>query len=137
MEYWWALFAMVCWGLAPIFAKFGLVNMDPMVGLLLRTVAAAGLISTWTGLSGTAAQIHTVSIRSMGLILVEAILATLIGDLAYYKAIKGGDVSVVTLIMSSSPLITMMCAALFLDEPMSGWRILGALYIIVGIVMVR
>lgn len=137
MEYWWALFAMVCWGLAPIFAKFGLNNVDPMVGLLARTIMAAGLISCWTGISGTAGNVGFISYRSLLLIAIEAILATLIGDLAYYKAIKGGNVSVVTLIMSCSPLITITCAVFLFQEPISAQRIIGALCVIAGIFMIR
>jgi transporter family protein len=137
MVFWWAVFAMICWGIAPIFAKLGLSNVHPMTGLLLRTMVAATLITSWVGLTGDVEQIRLVPAKSWILITVEAVLATLVGDLAYFYAIKHGDVSVVSLIMSTSPLVTMACAALFLGEHITGFRVLGALYILLGMFLLK
>lgn len=136
MVLWLALFGMVCWGIAPIFAKLGLNNVNPVAGLVLRTMLAAGMVSSWMGFSGNMSQLRDISWHSWVLIGVEAILATVIGDLAYYAAIKRGSVSLVAIIMSSSPLVTMICSSIFLGEPISSWRILGACYIIFGIILV-
>jgi transporter family protein len=124
-----ALFAMVCWGVAPIFAKLGLNNVNPMAGLVLRTMMPACLVTSWVGFSGSIEQLKGIPLNSWVLIGIEAILATVVGDLAYYAAIKNGDVSVVSIIMSVSPLVTMICASIFLGEPLTSWRIMGACYI--------
>jgi len=136
MVIWMAFFAMVCWGIAPIFAKLGLNNVNPMAGLFLRTMMAACLVTSWIGFSGSVEQLKGISFNSWLFIGIEAILATVVGDLAYYTAIKYGDVSVVSIVMSVSPLVTMICSNIFLGEPLTSWRIMGACYIIFGMILI-
>ncbi len=131
-----ALAGMVCWGIAPIFAKIGLSNATPLAGLALRTMFAAGLIIGWVIIDGTMSSIKDIPFNSWILIAIEAILATLVGDLAYYAAIKKGDVSLVTIIMSSSPLVTIICSVLFMGEQITLERIIGAALIILGIICI-
>lgn len=136
MVYWLAIFGMICWGIAPIFAKVGLNNVNPAAGLVLRTMMAAVLVSGWVGFSGSFENLKGISFESWMLIGIEAILATVVGDLAYYAAIKKGNVAVVSIIMSTSPLVTMICASIFLGEPLTSWRIIGACYIIFGMILI-
>ena len=131
-----ALIGMVCWGIAPIFAKIGLRNVNPLAGLALRTMLAASLIVGWVIIDGTIANVKAIPFNSWIIIGIEAILATLVGDLAYYAAIKKGDVSLVTIIMSSSPLVTILCATLFLGEVITLERIAGAALVVLGIVLI-
>lgn len=134
--FWLAVFGMICWGIAPIFAKIGLSNVDPVAALAIRTLMAATLVTGWLGLSGDFQQFRSIPANSWFLIGIEAILATLVGDLAYYAAIKRGEVSIVTVIMASSPLVTMMGAVLFLGEEISFYKIIGASFIILGIILI-
>lgn len=136
MVIWIALFGMVCWGIAPIFAKLGLNNVNPVAGLVLRTMMAACLVTSWVGFSGTVGQLKGISFNSWLLIGIEAVLATVVGDLAYYTAIKDGNVSVVSIIMSIAPLVTMVCSSIFLGEPLTIWRVIGAGYIIFGMILI-
>lgn len=131
-----AVFGMICWGIAPIFAKIGLRNVNPLAGLTLRTIFAASLIVGWTAISGDLFQIKNIPVNSWIFIVIEAILATLVGDLAYYAAIKKGEVALVTIIMSSSPLVTILCAMIFLGEQITFMRFIGAACIILGIVLI-
>jgi transporter family protein len=133
MVIWLALLGMVCWGIAPIFAKLGLQNVNPTTGLVLRTMIAVVLVSTWMGFSGGITQFKQITFHQSILIGTEAILATVLGDLAYFAAIKAGNVSIISMIMAASPVVTMVCAALFLHEPITGLQCLGAGYIILGI----
>ena len=131
-----ALFGMVCWGIAPIFAKIALKNIDPLSGLVLRTIFAASVVSGWVLFSGSFTKVSSIPVHSWFLIAIEALLATLVGDLAYYAAIKKGEVSLVTIIMSSSPLITILCAVLFLGEKMTFIRFVGAGFVVLGIILI-
>jgi len=131
-----SLFGMICWGIAPIFAKMALKNLNPTVGLVFRTLFAAGVIACWSLVSGNLFQIKSVSICTWILIAIEAVLATLVGDLAYFAAIKKGDVSLVTIIMSSSPLVTLVFACIFLGEKITPIRIIGAIFVIMGVILI-
>lgn len=134
--FWLAIFGMICWGIAPLFAKIGLHNVDPTAALAVRTLMAATLISGWLGFSGHFDHVRAIPLNSWLLIGIEAILATLVGDLAYYAAIKRGEVSIVTVIMASSPLVTMAGAVWFLGEDLNFYKIIGASFIILGIILI-
>lgn len=131
-----SLFGMLCWGIAPVFAKAALKNIDPIAGLVLRTIFAASVVSGWVFASGSFSKVSSIPASSWWLIGIEALLATLVGDLAYYAALKKGDVSLVTIIMSSSPLITILCSVLFFGEIMTVKRLIGAVLVIAGIILI-
>ena len=130
-----SIFGMICWGIAPIFLKLGINNINPLYALVFRTIVAAGLVSGWMLFTGGYNHIKAIPFNAALLLTCEAILAALIGDLAYYAAIKKGDVSMVSVIMASSPLVTMICATIFLGEHITLLRILGASLVVVGIVL--
>ena len=130
-----AFIGMFCWGIAPIFLKLGLKDTEPLVGLAIRTAFTVFFIFVWMLFDGSLAKIRFVPSSSMFLIAIEAILATLVGDLAYFAAIKYGAVPLVTIIMSSAPLITLACSAIFLNEQITLLRIIGAFLIVTGIVL--
>lgn len=131
-----SLFGMVCWGVAPVFAKAALKNIDPVAGLALRTIFAASVVSGWVIVSGSFSSVSRIPAGTWWLIGTEALLATLVGDLAYYAALKKGDVSLVTIIMSSSPLITILCSIAFLGEQITLVRLIGAALVIAGIILI-
>lgn len=131
-----SLLGMICWGVAPVFAKAALKNIDPAAGLVLRTIFAASVVSGWVIISGNFSKINSIPASTWWLIGTEALLATLVGDLAYYAALKKGDVSLVTIIMSSSPLITILCSVSFLGEQITLARLAGAILVIAGIILI-
>lgn len=131
-----AIFGMVCWGIAPIFAKLALKNVNSIAGLTVRTLFAASIVMLWSTASGNFPNIKSIPVNAWLFIAIEAILATLVGDLAYFAAIKRGEVSLVTIIMSSSPLVTLIFAAIFLGEQITFIRLIGAIMVILGIVLI-
>lgn len=136
MVFWLAIFGMICWGIAPVFAKIGLNNIDPLPGLIVRTLTACAFAMSFIGVNDNAMKIKSISLGTWTFIAIEALLATLIGDLAYYAAIKKGDISVVTIIMCSSPLVTMLVSVIFLGEQVTMMRVVGAGLVVVGIMMI-
>ena len=136
MVFWLSIFGMICWGIAPVFAKIGLNNVNPLPGLIIRTLMASVFVASLLGVNDNFNQIKSLSFNALVLIGIEALLATLVGDLAYYAAIKKGNISVVTTIMASSPLVTMLVSTVFLGEELTATRIFGAALIIFGIMIV-
>lgn len=136
MVFWLAIFGMICWGIAPVFAKIGLDNVDPLPGLIIRTLTASIFVLGSIGFNGNVAKIKNISVATWIFIAIEALLATLVGDLAYYAAIKKGNISVVTVIMSSSPLVTMLMSIIFLGEQVTMVRVIGAGLVVVGIMLI-
>lgn len=135
MVYLFAIIGMICWGVSPLFAKIGLKDINPLVGLSIRTLFTTVVIFVWMYLNGSIAELHSVSAKTVFLLITEAFLATLIGDLAYFAALKRGSASIVMLIMACSPLVTILCSVFFLNEKMTITSIIGAGLIMIGIFM--
>lgn len=130
-----ALIGMLCWGIAPLFVKLGLKGVDPLVGLAVRTTFTIIIITGIMFINGSIFKLGSIPAASLVLLALEAIFATLIGDLAYFAAIKRGAVSLVTIIMSSSPLVTIIFSVIFLGEQVTLARVAGAGLIILGIII--
>lgn len=131
-----ALFGALCWGIAPIFGKMGLARVDPIAGLCLRTLIASGIVAGWLLVSGGLRAMETVSSRAWLFIALEAVLATLVGDLAYYVALKCGGAAQVTLVMSTAPLFTLLIAVVYLQEATTWAQVIGAVLIVCGLFLV-
>lgn len=124
------------WGLAPIAGKIGLEGVNALVALALRTLIASALVLGFVLGAGGWHYLERIPPRAWVPIGVEAILATLVGDLAYYLALKNGRASTVALVMALSPLVTVVAARLALDEPLSPPKVVGAVLIVAGVALV-
>lgn len=136
----WVVFmsvlGMLCWGVAPVFGKLGLGRLDPMTGLSLRTMIAAGVVGGWMILSGQLQRLQPISKETWILIGLESLFATLLGDLAYFAALKWGNTAEVSLIMAASPLITMCIALAFLGEEVTWPKLVGSALIVGGLLLI-
>jgi transporter family protein len=126
----------ICWGVAPILVKIGLTNINPLVALFIRACFTLGLIFGWLILTGRFNQFRKVNMSIVIILILEATLTTIIGDLAYFTAIKYGNVSFVTAFMASAPIITMILAIIIFKESITLTKIVGSLLIIIGVILI-
>lgn len=131
-----ALLGMVCWGLAPLFAKAGLRHLAPLDGLVARSLVTLTFIFAWALAAGSFRRLGTLSAQEWALLGSEAMLATLAGDLAYFAAIKQGSPGVIAVVLSASPVITVWAAGLFMGERFSPAQWWGTLLVMAGVVLV-
>jgi transporter family protein len=131
-----ALFGALCWGIAPLFGKIGLRGIGVSGGLIARTIITflfvMGLTFHKPGIS-----IWTIPAKNWLFLAIEAFLATFAGDLAYYFAIKHGDTGKMSLVLATSPLITIAAGWLFLGERLASLHIIGAALVIIGLVLIN
>lgn len=132
----YALLGMICWGLAPLFGKLGLNGVSVSTALTLRTLIAAMVVTTWAISSRSYVEFTSVPNLFWLFIALEALLATLVGDLAYFAALKYGNVNIVSLIMSCAPIVTILFNYLFLGEIVTARQLVGAALISIGLVFV-
>lgn len=130
-----AFIGMICWGITPLFVKLGLRGVDPHIGLAIRTATTTIVLTGWMICDGSFSKLGQVSTTAIIFLILEAIVATFIGDLAYFAAIKHGEVSLVAIILSCSPLVTMLISMIFLNEAITATRIIGAFLIIAGLIL--
>ena len=125
-----ALFA----GLTSILAKCGIRKTDSTVATAIRTFVV--LLFSWEMVFVVQSQ------HSLGeldgktvLFLVLSGLSTGAGWLCYFRALQIGDINKVVPIDKCSTVLTILLAALFLGEPITLWKGVGALLIGVGTLM--
>jgi len=129
----YALLVMVCWGLAPIFAKTGLAKLPPLTAVVIRNTFIAIMFLSVFFLSGHAKTLFSSDIRSVVLILIEASLAGLIGQFFYYKAVKVWEASRVVPIVGAYPLVSFIIAVIFLSEKITLAKLLGVVFVVIGV----
>ena len=132
----YALAGVFCLGLAPLFGKTVLNSVSPATAFVLRTTIAAIIIATWFINARGYNELLTVPPSLWILITIEAILAALLGDLAYFYALKEGNINEVSLIMACAPLITIVLSYFLLNEMVTTSQVIGAFFITIGLVLI-
>lgn len=100
-------------GLAPIFGKLGLENVNPAVALSIKSFVISGIMLGWLIWNNDINPVADVSMASWALIALEGIYAALLGHLFYYYALKSSDASTVVPLIASFPLFTFIIAPSF------------------------
>jgi len=136
MEKWklYAFAAAVFAGLTSVIAKAGLKTLSADVALAVRTAVVFVLITAnawlWTGSGKIAAALSTAGWRSFGFLALSG-LTTALSWICYFRAMKDGTVSYVSLLDKSSILITLALSVLLLGEPFT-WRLAAGATLICG-----
>ena len=130
----WVLFAFgsaMLAGLTSVLAKCGIKKTDSTVATAIRTIVV--LIFSWlmVFVVGSQETISAIGGRTL-LFLVLFGLATGASWLCYFKALQLGDVNKVVPIDKSSTVLTILLAAIFLQEGVSLTKGIGVVLIAVG-----
>lgn len=130
----WVLFAFgsaMLAGLTSVLAKCGIKKTDSTVATAIRTIVV--LIFSWlmVFVVGSQKTISAIGGRTL-LFLVLSGLATGASWLCYFKALQLGDVNKVVPIDKSSTVLTILLAAIFLQEGVSLTKGIGVVLIAVG-----
>ena len=125
-----ALFA----GLTAVLAKCGIRKTDSTVATAIRTVVV--LLFSWlmVFLVGSQRTVSAISGKTLAFLVLSG-LATGASWLCYFKALQLGDVNKVVPIDKSSTVLTILLAALFLQEGVSLPKGIGVVLIGVGTVL--
>lgn len=115
-------------GITAILAKCGIRKTDSNVATAIRTVIV--LLFSWLMVlvTGTGEGIRQIDSRTF-MFLVLSGLATGASWLCYFHALKKGDINKVVPIDKSSTVLTILLALIFLQEGISGVKILSVLLI--------
>lgn len=137
MVFLYAFIGVLCLGIAPLFGKTVLDIVSPSTAFAIRTVIAAILVLAWLIGTETYHELANLSNKFWIFITAEAVLAAVLGDLAYFYALQKGRISEVALIMSCTPLITVFLSYIVLDEGISFSLLVGAFLITAGLVIIN
>ncbi|WP_425059330.1 hypothetical protein SCACP_40140 [Sporomusa carbonis] len=136
-SYTFAICAMVLWGIAPLFAKAGLTKLEPVAALTVRSTVITVVLLMFMLVSGKWNQMTATAPRDIAFIALEGICAALVGQLAYYYAIKYGEVSQVAPVVAAFPLVALVGGILVLGENITLLKAVGAVMVIAGLVIMK
>lgn len=131
------ILTIIFWGMAPIFGKIGLVKVEPIVGLAIRTFIISIILLAFCLFTGKFSSFNQLTFKDVIFIGAEGISASLLGHFAYYYALKLGDVSKVFPLLATYPAVTVFAAILFLGEKFTWNKFVGLITIIIGVILVK
>lgn len=132
-----AFIAMVFWGIAPIFGKLGLGDTPPLAALTIRSLIISSILVITVTVAGQWGNIAGVTVKSTTYIALEGICAALLGQLAYYYALKVGEVGRVAPIVAAFPLVALFLGVVFLGEQITFYKVMASCLIVAGIFLLK
>lgn len=136
METWiiYAILSMIFAGLTSVLAKYGLQNINPDLGLGIRTTTIFFIITLINIVGAKYKDISVLTGKQTMLLVVSGITTTL-SWLFYYRAMKDGLVSYVAAIDKASIVITLVLSFILLKEPVTPKILVGGSLIFIGMIV--
>lgn len=136
METWvlYAILSMVFAGLTSVLAKYGLQNINPDLGLGIRTTTIFFIIILINIIGARYKDLPLLTGRQTLLLVVSGVTTTL-SWLFYYRAMKDGLVSYVAAIDKASIVITLVLSFVLLKEPATPKVLVGGGLIFIGMIV--
>lgn len=136
--FYFAILAALVWGIAPIVEKAGLARIEPMAGVMIRsfgvTIGAIVLVVFNSHLLKLAFRADQ---KTIILLLMGGIIASILGQIFFYNALKHGEVSKMVPIAATYPLISFLLGLVFFGESFTVIKGLGIGFVILGVFLLR
>ena len=133
----WALLTACIWGVVPLMEKTGLGQASPTAGVIVRSFGVVVGLVIVSSLWSPWAALRALGWPSILLLAGGGLLASFVGQLAFYQALKSGAVSQVTPVAGAYPLIAALLAWGILREPLTLARVLGVVCVVIGVALLR
>ena len=136
--FYWALGAAFIWGCAPILEKLGLAKAPVFAGLFFRSmgvVIGTGLLLVFK--FGVIKESLASPPQGWGLLIAGGFLASILGQICFYHALKYGEASLVVPLAASYPLIAFILGTIFLGEKITLAKLSGMLLVVLGVFFLK
>ncbi len=137
MERWiiYAIISMLFAGLTSVIAKFGMKDLSSDTALAIRTsVVFTIVIANAFILRNAYNELQNAPAKNLIFLAISGITTSL-SWIFYYRAMKEGQVSYVASIDKASIVVTLLLSFLILKEPITAKVLLGAGFILTGMVI--
>ena len=136
--YFWALLAALAWGCAPIFEKLGLSKIPVFNGLFYRCLGVfLGALVLMLFKFDTFKE--TISHAPSGwlYLVIGGFMASIIGQIFFYHALKDGEASLVVPLGAAYPLIAFILGIIFLGEKVTLAKSFGLVFVLLGVFLLK
>lgn len=127
----YAILTAIFTSLATILGKIGIKDIESNFGTLIRTIIVFIIIWSIVFIKGKHKEIKVINKKSWLFILLSG-LTTGLSWLCYFKALQGGEASIVFPIEKLSIVVAIIFSCIFLKEKINKKLILGLILIVVG-----
>jgi len=137
-SYYFALMTALVWGLVPAFEKIGLSKLSPASAIFVRCLSVSlGALTLFLLKPQLLGELAHAPVKNISLIVAAGFTANFLGQLLFYNALKGGDVSKVVPIAGAYPLVSFLMGILLLGEKITVAKSVGIGFILVGLFFLR
>ncbi|MFA6636748.1 MAG: EamA family transporter [Candidatus Omnitrophota bacterium] len=130
--FFWAVLTACLWGAVPVMEKMGLAKTQPFTALFYRSLGVVlgflilGFFIVKPG------EIRSVEPRSAALLILAGFVASFLAQIAFYHALRAGDVSRVVPVAGAYPLIAFILGVALLGENITLSKAAGMFFVICG-----
>ncbi len=133
-----AAVAAVLWGSAAFVEKAGLNGADPRAGVVARSLGVmVGCLLFIAVQPSVAARFFEMNFKSRLWLMGGGILASVVGQIFFYRALKIGEVSRVAAVGGTWPVVAFILGVIFLGEPLTVRKGLGLFMVVCGALFLR
>ena len=134
----YAMLAGLTWAVSPILEKYALGVADPIPGLIPRSAGVlVGAILLLIFVPDWKASVSQMGTPRVAALMAAGFLASIVGQFFAYSAMKRADVSLVSPVAASWPLLVLVFGWLILGEPMTVRKVVGSLFVVSGLWMLK
>lgn len=133
----WALVTAAIWGIVPLMEKVGLNSASVTTGVMVRSLGIAVGFVVFACLGSPWAAMRALGWPTILLLAGGGLLASFLGQMAFYQALKSGTLSQVAPVAGVYPLVAALLGWWILREPITLARGFGVLCVVVGLAFLR
>lgn len=131
-----ALGAAVLWATTNLILRGPILKVGGATAQAWRTVVALLIFSLVFLVARDPRDLQAIPARTVVVLLASVFLSAVLGDILQFTAIRRLGIALAMPIAASSPLLTLVVAAIFLDERLTPRAIGGALLVVAGVILV-
>ena len=136
--FYWAILTALVWGTAPLLEKMGIMKIEPLPGLFLRTFGVMfGIALLLLFKFSVVKQAFAAKPQTILFIMLGGFLASFVGQLFFYRALKLGEVSKVVPVAATYPIVAFILGVIFLSEKITLMKVSGVALVISGILLLK
>lgn len=136
--FYFAILAALTWGMAPIVEKTGLANTAPLPGIIIRSLGVfIGAVILVIFNNGLLKSVFKADLKSAVFLVMGGVIASIMGQIFFYNALKHGEASKMVPIAGTYPLVSFLLGLMFFGETFTIVKGLGMVFVILGVFLLR
>jgi len=134
----YAFLTIFLWGLVPFMEKIGLSKLPVWTALFFRCLGVTvGIAILFLFKFPEFKQAITHPPAGWYYLAAGGLLASVVGQIFFYNALKDGNVSRIMPLVGTFPLVSFVLGVVFLKEAMTFSSGLGVLFVIAGVMLLK